>query len=132
MTRVFIDVFDCRTPSKIFTGKDALKHSLFWIEHGVIARDATQLFRYVYPVKRAVSWHSGVDRNPSRKEFTAEGVHAKMYETEDYLIYASQNNVSSPLFEFAILYEKRDKHVGFFNKTIDRIKKYQSWWRNNR
>lgn len=132
MSKVFIDTFDCKTPSRIFTGKDALKHALFWIENGYVTDEANDLYKYTFELNTAVSWHSGVDRNPARREYAGTGVHAKVYESESHLVYSSQNNVSSPLFEFAIVFEKHPRHLKFFRKTVKRIIAFRTWWKSNK
>lgn len=61
-----------------------------------------------------------------------EGVHAKMYEYGDYLIFSSQNNGNSPLFETAIVFKKKKRLEEFFFDSFKRAAAYQKWWRKNK
>ena len=133
MSKVFISVLDCKTESKIFTGKNALKHALYYCQYGYVANDADYLYKFKPVIDKAISWHHGDNGfTVNGLEISGDGVHAKCYELPNHLIYSSQNNVDSSLFEFAIVYEKRPKHSEYFKKILKKAKEYTEWWVNNR
>lgn len=131
MTKVFIEHFHCKTPCEIFVGKDALTNALYWIKNERLATDASFLYHLKYKFKSAVSWHKGKSSFDSVKEIEGNGVHLKMYETEEYLILSSQNNGHSALFESAIVFKKKPKLWEFFNHCYERANNYTRWWRVN-
>lgn len=130
MTKVFIDVLECKTPHKIFTGKNALLHACFYVKTGRICENADHLYNFKPVFNVATSWHRG-EGFISKEGIEGNGVHMKMYEYEDFLIFSSQNQVSSPLFEMAILYEKRPKLLQYFYRTFKRAKLFSDWWKQN-
>lgn len=136
MNKVFIDVFNCKTASQIFTGKNALIHALYFLDTGRICQNGDDIFGYKSKqLLKICSWHNGVRsiRNVADKDnIEGDGVHMKIYETHNHVIFSSQNNVNSPLFEFAIVFEKRPKLLEFFNRSFERAKAYSKWWKLNK
>ncbi len=131
MTKVFIDVFDCKTPHKIFTGKDALRHALFYVDRGCVCEDANRLFNYYPKLDLVTSWHSS-DKFRKPKDFIeGNGCHMKMYFYKENLLLSSQNNTGSDLFEFAILYPEKPNLKSFLIKTFSRAVSYCKWWKEN-
>ena len=130
--KVFIETFECRTKCQIFTGKDALKHAVYWIKTGEICDNANDLWRLQPELLKATSWHKGCNSFPAHQELVGDGVHMKIYEEADYLIYSSQNNLNSPLFEHALVFQKRESHSTFFERTFKRAKAYSTWWKKNK
>ena len=130
--KVFIETFHCKTPSMIFTGKDALRHAIFYSKYGRVCENANLLYQLNVKLLVACSWHQGNNAFAAKEIQEGAGVHMKAYELEDYIIYSSQNNVSSPLFEMAILFEKREKLLDFFKRSISRAKEYSNWWKFNK
>lgn len=131
MTKVFIDVFDCKTPHKIFTGKNALLHAVFFIHTGRICDDANYLFKLNPKFDMACSWHKSDHFHKAEDELAGNGVHMKRYEYKNHLILSSQNQVNSSLFEFAIVYEKRNKLSEFFYKSFKRASDFSKWFVRN-
>lgn len=133
MNKVFIEYFKCDSPSFILTGKDALSHALYLVHTGTLCRNADHLYQADFPkMERACSYHNGIKGQRSKDNIEGVGVHAKFYETKNHIIFSSQNNVSSPLFEFAIVFEKRKKLLEFFIDSFNRAKAYSKWWKLNR
>lgn len=132
MSKVFINYFFCKTPSEIFTGKNALQHALFYINYGKVCNNADQLYNRVFPLLKACSWREGLQNNKALQTLQNDGLHAKLYETDTHIIYSSQNNNHSALFEFAIIYKKKPKLLAFFLETFNKARQYQHWWKNNR
>lgn len=131
MGKVFIDCFECKTKHWIFTGKNALMHAAFFIEKGRVCGDADELYRSRFKAEKSCSWHKGNGSFISKEVVDGCGVHMKCYELKDHIIYASQNDVASPLFEFAIVYEKRPKLLEFFHRSFNRAKTFSVWWKAN-
>ena len=132
MTKVFIDTFDCKTPCKIFVGKDALSHAIYWIKHKKIAKDATDLYQQQFKFLSAVSWRKGLSSYSSKTELAGNGLHIKMYETDQYLILSSQNNCHSALFESALVFERKKNLSAFFKLCYSKAFKYTTWWKNHK
>lgn len=132
MSKVFINYFYCKTHSEIFTGKNALQHALFYITYGKICTNADQLYNRTFQLLKACSWREGLLYNKAIESIQNDGIHAKLYETKEHIIYSSQNNTNSALFEFAIIYKKKPKLFAFFLDTFNKAKKYQNWWKHNR
>ena len=131
MGKVFIDVFDCKTPHKIFTGKDALRHACFYAATGRVCDEADILYKFFPKFDLAISWHKGDQFKEAEDQLTGNGVHCKSYFYKNHVILSSQNQVASPLFEFAILYKNKPKLVSFIESTFKRAKEYASWWVRN-
>lgn len=128
--------FYCKTPCRIFTGRNALRAALFYARFGKESRDPHELFRideFLEPLEVAVSWHEGATALPSKVTHEGSGVHAKMYSYEGYLIFSSQNNGNSPLFETALMFKKKKKKLlAFFNDSTRRALDYAKWWAKNK
>lgn len=138
MTKLFIEAHLCKHEHLIFTGKNALMQALFYNQYGRLATP-DQLFGLKFNLQQASSW--GVaNGNKSQNHVSGvsvigDGVHAKMYIVEGATILSSQNNCTSPLFEFAILYQhtkKNSKLKDFVMDSIQRAKSYSEWWRVNK
>lgn len=97
--------FDCKSNSTIFAGPNALKAACYFIENGIEA-DQQELFDYKPVFKRAMYYTgNAVGDNVRGVDINGSGTHAKVYEFRNSIIFSSQNNVSSGLFEFAIVIE---------------------------
>lgn len=125
MPKVFIEKFTSTKQHHIFTGKNALKHALFFEKTGRVCNNEQLLYNMDIKFQKGVWWDS-----------SGGGSHAKIYETKDSIIYSSQNNGNSPLFEFAILYPRQSgkpsKLEEFTAKTLKRVAAYRTWWAANK
>ncbi len=126
--------FHCRTPCEIFIGRSALWQAVYWCKTGRVCHKVNELYHLQHHTafEKACSWHSGATSIPSQEELEGCGVHAKMYQYEDYLIFSSQNNGSSPLFETALVFKKKPRLLQFFTDSFDKALRYQMWWKNNK
>lgn len=132
MSRVFIDTFYCKTPCQIFTGKDALTHAIFWIETGRLAHEATHLYYAQFKFDTAIGWNKPKSSYQATNEISGCGNHMKLYEYKEYIIFGSQNNGKSSLFESALVFKKKPELSKFINTTIKRCAAYVSWWKRNK
>jgi len=132
----YIEVMECRKKHYIFTGRNALWQALFYDKYGRVATP-DELYRARFRVKNCCSW--GIDGAKTRNhvegtEVLGNGVHAKVYDLGGSVIYSSQNNGSSQLFEFAILYKgvgsKMEAVSNFSKRTIGRAKDFSRWWKS--
>jgi len=136
MHKAFIDGIVCTKKHYIFTGKNALQQALYFDNNNSIATP-NQLYKLKSLLERSTSWGNCKSKNSVRgTEVNGDGVHAKMYVTANQsVILSSQNNGSSPLFEFAILYKGKGSNMRdifkFINKSIDRAAAYSDWWKLN-
>lgn len=136
MSKSFIDVQTSTKKHWIFTGKNALQQAVFFDTYGRVATP-DQLYGFRGNMKHAVSWSDCKSKNMVKgTEICGHGVHAKMYITEkNSVIMSSQNNGSSPLFEFAILYAGKGRKMNdlrsFVSNSIERAVAYSGWWRRN-
>lgn len=55
----------------------------------------------------------------------------KLYEYKDFIIFGSQNNGSSPLFESALVFRKKRRLLEFVTTSITRAINYSKWWKIN-
>jgi hypothetical protein len=127
--------FSCKTPCQIFTGRNALRGALFWCETGRDCGDPHILFelqRGLEPLEIACSWHKAPTSLEASSEISGEGVHAKFYKYKNYLIFSSQNNGNSPLFETAIVFKQKPALLSFFKESFKNARLYQKWWKINK
>ena len=125
-------MFECKSKHTIFTGKNALKHAVFYSKTGRMCDNPDILFNLGrLKAIRACSWHRGVKSFITDDFIDGEGVHMKCYELGGHIIYSSQNDCDSPLFEFAILYEKKPRLLEFFIESFERAKEHSAWWKRN-
>ena len=132
MSQVFIDVIECKQKHLIFTGRDAFIHALYFTEFGRVCTNPDELYQFKVPGLKACSWGEGEFGLVAPEIIEGTGVHMKCYETANHIIFSSENNTSSPLFEFACLYKKKTKLLAFFEKSFWRAKEYSFWWNRNR
>jgi hypothetical protein len=106
---------------------------------GVHCTDANELYNMQkqWALLRSMCW-GDVAKTAlpvDKEQLLGNGNHAKIYETRTgSLLFSSQNNGSSPLFEFCILY--KDCRGGRLGKFTDRMfkycAKYQAWFSLNK
>lgn len=137
MSKVWIDFHRCEKKHLIFTGKNALRHALFYSKEGRVCDDEQVLYALTNKVRleTAMYWGHGKPETAMvtlDKELVGEGCHAKIYSLPcGDVIYSSQNNGNSPLFEFAILYqnvEKSPRFSKFLKRTFERCEVFRKWY----
>lgn len=140
MITPLISYIDTKAPSRIFTGRNALYHAVYWITYGSICADDSNLFA-LKDVRRtrltkSVCWGTepALTALQSSDSVLGSGVHAKMYELGDCFILSSQNNGSSPLFEFAVVYKpaSSSKLRTFLGKSIWQARRFSEWFQKNK
>lgn len=109
-------------PHKIFVGANALKHAIYFGQYRRNIRNTNDIFDYNPVILRCIQYsiNNPTAMNVTGTNIEGRGNHAKLYETKDSIIFSSQNNGNSPLFEFAIQYDKRTtgKLESFFTEAI--------------
>ena len=140
MITPLISYIDTKAPSRIFAGRNALYHAVYWITFGTLCEDDSKLFS-LKDVQRtrltkSVCWGAGPAQTAlaCSDSVLGSGVHAKMYEIGDCFILSSQNNGSSPLFEFAVVYKptSSSKLRTFLGKSIWQAKRFSEWFQKNK
>lgn len=118
-------IHKCKEAHTIFTGKNALGYAIFFHNNGFHARNENDVFDIIRTVtfEECINW--GIEPAKTSATFKdgvlGKGCHAKMYRLENSIILSSQNNGSSPLFEFAILYQNLSltgKLSTYFSKVV--------------
>lgn len=136
MTKVFVDMLTTSKKHHIFTGKDALAHALYYAKYKRVADCANKIFRLQVRGIKGMCWgNPTVPIVQCSGNINGSGNHAKIYDTDSYMIFSSQNNTCSPLFEFAILYFKDNKSgrlQEFVDSTFRRCKAFTMWYQKNR
>lgn len=135
MAKLFLNTIRTSKEHIIFSGRNALHHAIFFDENGRIAT-ADDLYMRRFEIEECCSWGIGKARTANIVKGTnviGDGVHAKMYTLKSgSIIYSSQNNGSSALYEFAILYQKPGKELKSFTSVmLERGKEFSSWWKRN-
>jgi hypothetical protein len=104
-----VDYLKSSRPHVLFSGENALKHALWYDIRGAVCRDERLLFDFKPPIQKAIQYSKANQTAMPVSNLNVEGGgnHAKIYVTKQGLIFSSQNNGNSPLFEFAILYKRR-------------------------
>lgn len=138
MAKQLVETFTTTKKHTIFTGKNALRQALWFSKHNRLAHP-DELYGWAPTLQLATSWGKPKSASPVSGTHVhgSDGVHAKMYITPSgHVVLASQNNGSSPLFEFAVLYhgggsKLRDVRE-FVKSSIKRARSYAGWWRVNK
>ena len=136
MSKTYCDSIVCDEPHRIFYGRNALYHALFFIETGKVASSADQIYYFSRrPIKldHASYWTIG-DKHVAVQGLhqAGKGVHAKMYIYKGKAVLSSQNAATSPLYEFAIVYHKRkSKMPGIIRSMISKAKLFSEWYKSN-
>lgn len=140
MSNPYIDAYRCNKKHIIFTGRNALAQAIFFDEQNRIATP-DDLYQRRFDIDHCATWGYETAKSHNHvqgTEVVGDGVHAKMYILPNgSVIFSSQNNCSSALFEFAILYqadgkEKMKSLKAFTMKSIKRAKDFSSWWAGKR
>ncbi len=125
----------------IFTGRNALRHAIYYAYKGQLCTNDSLLYNLHVTgdgvVVRCMEWNKA-DGNQTafpvmRDNLVGNGCHAKVYELANgVVIFSSQNNGNSPLFEFAILYPKQKHGLRrFIDRTFARCEEFRRWFGNN-
>lgn len=135
MADLFLNLIRTNNEHIIFSGRNALHHAIFFDEKGRLAT-ANELYKRRFEIEECCSWGIGEARTANivkGANIIGNGVHSKMYTLKTgSIIYSSQNNGSSALYEFAILYQKPGKELKSFTSVmLDRAKEFSEWWKRN-
>lgn len=117
----------------LFFGENALKQALFFAQYGREVDDISRLYDYKPVVKEAMQWSAGNKTALRVRDTNLEGwgVHAKIYMLDGHMVLSSQNNGNSGLFEFAVLYPKKEGALErWFRSAFDAAKLHQRKWRH--
>ena len=139
MSTCIINYHSTRKESHIFVGVNALRQAVYFDEMGTHCTDQDELYNMQkgWALLRGMCW-GDVAKTAlpvDKEQLLGNGNHAKIYETRrGSLLFSSQNNGNSPLFEFCILY--KDCRGGKLSKFTERMfkycAKYQTWFTANK
>jgi hypothetical protein len=134
MISPIISSIETKRRSKIYVGRNALFHALYFITYNRDCRDDSELYDLNKKIQldKSVCWglRKADTAITASSTVLGNGVHAKMYEYRSHIILSSQNNGSSPLFEFAVVYlpEKSSKLETFLGKAMWQAGKFSEWF----
>ena len=132
MSNPYIEAIRSDAPHIIFTGRNALSQAIFYDNHGRMATP-DDLYMKTFNIEDCSTWgvnKAKTENTVSGVHVKGSGVHAKMYILPSgSTILSSQNNCSSALFEFAVLYPEDKKVKSFIKKSIDRAVDFSEWWK---
>ena len=129
----------CKREHRIFAGKNALRHAVYFSKTGREVSKECQLYKIedTTSFDKSMCWgfEEAATAMGSKESILGDGVHAKVYKMKNGdIILSSQNNGSSPLFEFAILY-KSDTRLKALDRFVDGLftmaKKHQAWYKKS-
>lgn len=144
----FVKFMKCERKHYIFCGPNALRHAMSFAQRKRLCKNNGEAYEYRPGLQQAMSWavnEAGLQTQSkvSGSEIIGEGVHAKIYTLQNNgHIFASQNNGSSPLYEFAIYYPPETRWGklltgkgsmrAFVNSVFRSAKSYQKWFKVNK
>lgn len=135
-----IEMLVCKKEHRIFFGRNALRHAIYFSVHKRVARDNKMIddMQLWARFEKSVCWGFEPAQTAmpvAGLNVLGKGVHAKMYSLANGdLILSSQNNGGSGLFEFAILYQK--SKTGALRRFLDdqfiKARTFSKWFSENK